>query len=123
MHSCLHPKYNCKIQLVFILWIELLLSSKHFKFLVLHIIHHMGAGPSSIFSELMNFYSVPNEQKYLNINLFNIGYPGFCLLCLHLFACRFITVKLSEIRKEVQCPICLGMSLCSCFTFFIILFC
>lgn len=24
------------------------------------------------------------------------------------FSCRFIIVKLAEIRKEVQCPICLG---------------
>lgn len=26
-----------------------------------------------------------------------------------MFYCRFVLVKLSEIRKEVQCPICLGM--------------
>jgi hypothetical protein len=35
--------------------------------------------------------------------------------------CRFIVVKLAEIRKEVQCPICLGMLLkrpCSSVNYF-----
>jgi hypothetical protein len=38
-----------------------------------------------------------------------------------LFSLRFLTVKLAEIRKEVQCPICLGKDVL--FQFFLAIWC
>jgi len=35
-----------------------------------------------------------------------------CLIVSAFFSCRFMEIDLGEIRKDVQCPICLGTQFC-----------
>jgi hypothetical protein len=45
----------------------------------------------------------------LQKGLFIIKPVWILFKCPFCFSCRFVFVQLADIRKEVQCPICLGM--------------
>lgn len=54
----------------------------------------------------------PDNNWYYIIICFHSRFYSFCG---DVFFSRFVLIKLAEIRKEVQCPICLGITFhCPC---------
>lgn len=76
--------------------------------------HSLSAGfPISIYiayTSATRFYKTCLSMKCIKESTYlSIRFERLTLSVL-LFVCRFVAVKLSDIRKEVQCPICLGIS-------------